>query len=110
PPAPRLRAGLFSHLMTRLAIIGPGLLGGSIALAARRAGGFHVGVWARRAEMVAELEKRGLADLASADLAAVVREADLVVLAVPIGVMAALVRQILPLVPPGTVITDVGSV
>lgn len=96
--------------MTRLAIIGPGLLGGSIALAARRAGGFHVAVWARRPEAVAELEKRALAEVASTDLAEVVAEADIVVLAVPIGIMAALARQIVPLVKPGAVITDVGSV
>src|SRR5581483_9252604 len=110
PPAPRLRAGLFSHLMTRLAIIGPGLLGGSIALAARRAGGFHVAVWARRAEAVAELEQRAVAEVASTDLAAVVKEADIVVLAVPIGVMASLARQITPLLGAGAVVTDVGSV
>ncbi|MDR3402937.1 MAG: prephenate dehydrogenase/arogenate dehydrogenase family protein [Chthoniobacter sp.] len=96
--------------MTRLAILGPGLLGGSIALAARRAGGFHVGVWARRAEAVAELEQRALAEVASTDLAAVVQEADIVVLAVPIGVMASLARQIAPLLPAGAVVTDVGSV
>jgi prephenate dehydrogenase len=96
--------------MTRLAIIGPGLLGGSIALAARRAGGFHVAVWARRPEAVAELEKRAVAEVASSDLAVIVKDADIVVLAVPIGVMASLAHQIVPLVNPGTVITDVGSV
>lgn len=96
--------------MTRLAIIGPGLLGGSIALAARRAGGFHVAVWARRPEAVAELEKRAVAEVASSDLAVVVKDADIVVLAVPIGVMASLAQQIVPLVNPGTVVTDVGSV
>lgn len=96
--------------MTRLAIIGPGLLGGSIALAARRAGGFQVAVWARRPEAVAELEKRAVAEVASTDLAVVVKDADIVVLAVPIGVMASLAWQIVPLLNPGTVITDVGSV
>jgi prephenate dehydrogenase len=96
--------------MTRLAIIGPGLLGGSIALAARRAGGFHVAVWARRAEAVAELEKRAIAEIASTDLATVVRDADLVILAVPVGAMGALARQIAAVVPSGAIITDVGSV
>ena len=96
--------------MTRLAIIGPGLLGGSIALAARRATGFHVAVWARRTEAIAELERRALAESASTDLAAVVQDADLIVLGVPIGAMASLARQMAPLVPRGAVITDVGSV
>jgi prephenate dehydrogenase len=96
--------------MTRLAILGPGLLGGSIAQAARRAGSFHVAVWARRAEAVAELEQRALAEVASTDLSAIVSDADVVVLAVPIGVMAKVAREISPLVPTGAVITDVGSV
>jgi prephenate dehydrogenase len=96
--------------MTRLAIIGPGLLGGSIALAARRAGGFRVAVWARRPEAAADLEKRGLAEAASTDLSAVVKDADFVVLAVPIGAMASLAAQIAPVVPPAAIITDVGSV
>jgi prephenate dehydrogenase len=96
--------------MTRLAILGPGLLGGSIALAARRAGGFRVAAWARRSEAVAELEKRELADAASTDLLTVVEGADLVILCVPIGAMGALAREIAPLLPPGAVVTDVGSV
>jgi prephenate dehydrogenase len=96
--------------MTQLAILGPGLLGGSIALAARRAGGFRVAVWARRQEAVVELEKQACAELASTELAAVVREADLVVLCVPIGVMGALAREIAPLLSAGAIVTDVGSV
>jgi prephenate dehydrogenase len=96
--------------MTRLAIIGPGLLGGSVALAARRSGAFRVAVWARREEAVAQLQERSLAEFASSNLAEVVRDADLVVLAVPIGAMAALARQIAPVVPQGAIITDVGSV
>jgi prephenate dehydrogenase len=96
--------------MTRLAILGPGLLGGSIALAARRAGGFRIAAWARRSEAVAELEKRGLADTASTDLRPVVEGVDVVVLCVPIGSMGALARQIAPLLSPSAIVTDVGSV
>jgi prephenate dehydrogenase len=96
--------------MTHLAILGPGLLGGSIALAARRAGGFRVAAWARRSEAVAELEKRGLADTSSTDLRAVLEDAALVVLCVPIGAMGELGRQIAPLLSPGAIVTDVGSV
>jgi prephenate dehydrogenase len=96
--------------MTRLAIIGPGLLGGSIALAARRAGGFHVRVWARRDAAATELLQRGIAEIASTDLSLVVRDADLVVLAVPIGAMAELSRRLVSMIPSGTVVTDVGSV
>ncbi len=96
--------------MTQLAIIGPGLLGGSIALAARRAGGFRVAAWARRSEAVAEMQRLALADRVSTNLAETVADADLVVLCVPIGAMAELARQIVAAIAPGAVVTDVGSV
>ncbi len=96
--------------MTRLAILGPGLLGGSIALAARRAGGFHVGVWARRPEAAEEAGKLGLADQVSADLRAVVAGAHLVILCVPVGAMPAIARQVAEAAAPGAIVTDVGSV
>ena len=96
--------------MKTLAIIGPGLLGGSIALAARRAGGWRTALWARRAAAVAEIAALGIADAASTDLRAVVADADLVVLCVPIGAMPALAREIADAISDRTIVTDVGSV
>lgn len=96
--------------MTHLAILGPGLLGGSITLAARARGGFRVGLWARRAEAVAEIEARGIADRASTDLRAIVADAQLVIFCMPIGAMPALAREIVDVIPAGAVVTDVGSV
>ena len=96
--------------MQSLAILGPGLLGGSIALAARRAGGGRVALWARRAEAVAEIAALGIADAVSTDLRAIVAGADLVILCVPIGAMPALAREIAGLISPRTIVTDVGSV
>lgn len=96
--------------MTKLAIIGPGLLGGSLALSARRAGRFHVSLWARRAAAVEELRSLKIAEHVSTDLAEVCAGADLVVFCVPIGAMPALARQVAPLLPPGALVTDVGSV
>jgi len=96
--------------MKSLAILGPGLLGGSIALAARRVGGWRVGLWARRAEAVAEIGARGIADAASTDLRSIVSGADLVILCVPIGAMPALAREIADAISAQTIVTDVGSV
>lgn len=96
--------------MKRIAILGPGLIGGSIALALRRAGGSHITLWARRAEAIAEIEKAGCADAATDDLAAAVKGADLLVLCVPVGAMAALAGKIAPVVSRGCTVTDVGSV
>ena len=102
--------GSYSKIMIRLAIIGPGLLGGSIALAARRSGGFHVGAWARRAEAVEELESLRIADRASSDLREIVADAEIIVLCVPIGAMPAISGEIAGMIVPNTLITDVGSV
>jgi prephenate dehydrogenase len=96
--------------MTKLAVIGPGLLGGSLALAARRAGGFHVSLWARRSEAVEELRELNVADVASANLLTVVEGADVVVLCVPVGAMEALAQQIAPVLQKDALVTDVGSV
>ncbi len=96
--------------MMNLAILGPGLLGGSIALAARARGGHHVAMWGRRPEVLEQVAARGVADRASMDLREIVSDAAIVVLCVPIGAMPALARQIADAVPANAIVTDVGSV
>ena len=96
---------------SKIAILGPGLLGGSIALAVRRSlPGTQVAIWARREEAVAEVKTAELAALASTELEPVIESASLVVLCVPVGTMPALAQKIAPLLAPGAVVTDVGSV
>ena len=96
--------------MKRIAILGPGLIGGSIALALRRLGGSHVTLWARRSEAVGEVIAAGCADAATADLAAAVKDADLVVLCVPVGAMPVLASALTVAICSDCVVTDVGSV
>jgi len=92
----------------RVAILGPGLLGGSLALAlASRAA---VRIWGRRAAAVAALQNHCPMAFASTDLAAVVNNADIVVLCTPIGAMAEIVRRLLVDLKPDAIVTDVGSV
>jgi prephenate dehydrogenase len=96
----------------RVAILGPGLLGGSLLMALRaRLPGVHLRAWGRRVEAVAELEALGLADVCSTDLAVVVKDADLVVICTPVRTMSDLGRELakLPLAKQA-VVTDVGSV
>jgi prephenate dehydrogenase len=97
-------------LFERVAIVGVGLIGGSLALAARQAGliGSVVGV-GRGAENLATAKARGFIDRATTDPEAV-GAVDLVVLAVPVRSTEPVVRQLLPHLEPGTVLTDVGSV
>lgn len=95
----------------KVAVLGGGLLGGSLALALKRDfPGLPVSLWARRAETVAEALQRGF-EGATEDLAEAVEGADLVVLSTPVGAMAAvlLAAQSAGL-SPDALITDVGSV
>jgi prephenate dehydrogenase len=98
-------------MLRKLSILGPGLLGGSIGLAARhRQIARRVVIWARRPDAADQAYQLGAADEATNDLVKAVTDAELVVLATPIGVMRALVDQIRPALPDGCVVTDVGSV
>jgi len=96
----------------RLAVVGLGLLGGSVALAARKRGAAREVVGATRsADAAATALAAGAVDRV-APIAEVARGADLLVLATPVGAMAAMVRQMHPGLAAGSgaVITDVGSV
>lgn len=97
-------------LFPRVAIIGVGLLGGSLALALRQAGaaGTVVG-WFRRGPARDEALARQLVDEATLDLARAVAGADLVVLGTPLAQMPPLVRALGPHLAPGALVTDVGS-
>ncbi len=97
--------------ISKLAIIGPGLLGSSIALATReRLAGVKIALWARREEAIAPILERQLADVASTDLSTVAKDADFVVLCTPIGAMPELARRLVQCVQPSAMVTDVGSV
>jgi prephenate dehydrogenase len=98
-------------MLRKLTILGPGLLGGSIGLAARqRKLAQRVAIWARRPDAADQAYRLGAADDAGQDLPKMVAGADLVVLATPIGVMPALAEQLKPHLAPGCIVTDVGSV
>lgn len=91
----------------KITVIGGGLLGGSIALAGAER--HRVVVWSRRAEAVEEAQAMGLE--ATADLTFAVRDADLLILCVPVGHMAELLQQSLAVgLPQDCLVTDVGSV
>ncbi|MCH2060460.1 MAG: prephenate dehydrogenase/arogenate dehydrogenase family protein [Verrucomicrobiales bacterium] len=97
--------------MRHLAVLGPGLLGGSVALAARSFGGVDkVGLWARRSEVIPELTASNVADIVSNEIGEVVTNADLVVIATPVGALQGVMESALPFLSEGAVITDVCSV
>lgn len=94
-----------------VAILGPGLLGGSIALAVRRyLPEMQIRLWARRQATLDEAGAMGITSHLFADIGEAVADADLVVLATPIGCFEDLARKIMPALKYGAVVTDVGSV
>lgn len=95
----------------RVTIAGVGLIGGSLALAARRAGWFGeiVGLGRTQANLDVALA-RGIVDRAGTDPIEAVRGSDLIVLAAPVGSLASLVKSMAPALEPGAIVIDVGSV
>ena len=98
-------------LFDKVALIGIGLIGGSIALAARRGGLAREIVAATRSPETAETANRlGLVDHCGTDLAAACKDADLVIVCTPVGACGAAARAIAPSLKPGCIVSDVGSV
>jgi prephenate dehydrogenase len=94
-----------------ISIIGVGLLGGSLGLAIRqrRLADSVIG-YVRRAASVTECQKLGAVDHATRDLRKAVSQSELIILCTPIGQMPSLLKEMLPAIRKGAVVTDIGSV
>ncbi|MCF8483191.1 MAG: prephenate/arogenate dehydrogenase family protein [Rhodospirillum sp.] len=98
-------------LFDRVAILGIGLIGSSLARAIKRdgmagtlvAGDIGPGVAARALAL-------GIVDEATEDLVAAVTDADLVVLCAPVGACEVIAEAIGPVLKPGCIVSDVGSI
>ena len=94
----------------RVAIIGLGLLGGSIGLAiAENAPGIRTTGYDRDADVRSAAAARNLVGQICDSPAQAVAEADLVILCVPVGAMEEAARELAPHLPAGAIISDVGS-
>ena len=94
----------------RLAIIGAGLIGGSIARAARRLGvAGTVVVYDANEAVRGRVTALGFADIVADDPEHAVGDADAVILAVPVGAFATVAAAIAPHLKPGAIVSDVGS-
>jgi cyclohexadieny/prephenate dehydrogenase len=98
-------------LFERLALIGAGLIGSSIARAARESGAVKTIVATARSQAtrrrVAELR---IADEVAPTNAAAAKGADLVIVCIPVGQSGAAAKDIAPHLKPGAIVSDVGSV
>ena len=95
----------------KITLVGVGLLGGSLGLAIKqRRLARHVEGLVRRAASVAECERLGVVDHAGRDPRKAAADADLIVLCTPISRMRETLTPMLPVLKPGAIVTDVGSV
>jgi prephenate dehydrogenase len=95
----------------RLAVMGAGQIGGSVALAARAAGAVsEVVAWSRTREKLERAQALGIIDRSAPSAAEAARGAALVVLATPVRSLAEIAAEIAPALEPGAIVIDVGSV
>ena len=95
----------------RIALIGFGLIGGSIARAARAQGlAKEIVTTARSAKSRARVAELGIVDRVVETNIEAVRAADLVILCIPVGACGAIAAEIAGHLKPGAIVSDVGSV
>jgi cyclohexadieny/prephenate dehydrogenase len=99
-------------LFNRLALIGVGLIGSSIARAARAQGAVVASIvaTARSAQTRRRVQELDIADQVFDTNAAAVKDADLVIVCIPVGASGAVAKEIGPHLKPGAIVSDVGSV
>jgi cyclohexadieny/prephenate dehydrogenase len=98
-------------LIPKLALIGAGLIGGSIARAARASGAAKTIVaTARSPETRRRVMELGFADQVTDTNAEAVKDADLVIVSIPVGASGAVAKEIGPHLKQGAILSDVGSV
>jgi cyclohexadieny/prephenate dehydrogenase len=95
----------------RIALVGFGLIGGSIARAARSQGlAGTIVTTARSAKTRARVAELGIVDRVVESNAKAVEDADLVILCIPVGACGAVAQEIAAHLKPGAIVSDVGSV
>jgi len=95
----------------RMALVGLGLIGGSLARAVkeRRLVG-EVLCLGRSEERLRRAQEMGIIDRYAVEMGTILGDVDLIVVATPVGVIVELIKKMVPLLKKGTIITDVGSV
>ena len=98
-------------MFEKIALIGIGLIGSSIARAARQHGlARTIAISTRSTTTLEEARALGLGDIYELDPAKAVADADLVILCTPVGAYEAVARAIAAALKPGAIVSDVGSV
>jgi prephenate dehydrogenase len=95
----------------RVSVFGPGLIGGSVAMAIKsRCPHLHLTIWGRNPASLKEIRRLNLADSVENDASKAAADADLVILCTPVGSLEAIAATIAPHLRSDAVVTDAGSV
>ncbi|MEO5755941.1 MAG: prephenate/arogenate dehydrogenase family protein [Mesorhizobium sp.] len=99
-----------SPMFEKIALVGIGLIGSSLARVIRREGlAGHIAISTRSATTLARAQELGLGDSYTTDAKEAVRDADLIIVSVPVGSSGAVAEEIASALKPGAILTDVGS-
>ena len=98
-------------MLDQITILAPGLLGASVARAAKARGvARRIVIWARRAETRLALAEQPWCSAVCETPGEAVKGSDLVIIAAPVDLIVSLTRQVAPFLKKGAVVCDVGSV
>ncbi|MEM6822472.1 MAG: prephenate dehydrogenase/arogenate dehydrogenase family protein [Verrucomicrobiota bacterium] len=96
---------------SRIAIFGPGLMGGSLCLALReRFPDTHLAVWGRSQDRLSEIQDRDFADSTSTSPSEIAKTSELIIFCTPVERIAGLIEDCLEDISSDCLVTDVGSV
>ncbi len=97
-------------MFEQITILGPGLLGASLAIALKERGlAKRVHAWSRRAETRAQAMEMDWCDAVFDDAGVACEESDLVVICTPVDTIVPILKKVAPSLKAGTLVTDVGS-
>ena len=98
-------------IFEKLALIGAGLIGSSIARAAREFGAVNkISIYDANPAVMTRIQALGLADAPIENLASTVSDADLIIICTPVGACGAVAKEIAPNLKAQAIVSDVGSV
>ncbi|WP_292116109.1 prephenate/arogenate dehydrogenase family protein [Mesorhizobium sp.] len=99
-----------SPMFERIALVGIGLIGSSLARVIRREGlARHIAIATRSKSTLKRAEELGLGDSYTTEAKEAARDADLIIVSVPVGSSGAVAAEIAPALKKGAILTDVGS-
>ncbi len=97
-------------LFNKVAVMGVGLMGGSLGMALRnrKLSGEVTGIF-RQKDKIKKARELGAVDTGTTSIMSGLKDAELVIMGTPVGITVSLIKEMIPFLEPGCIITDLGS-